>query len=133
MDGPFRESVADIRPVKDCVALSDLPQPKVNKHLIALVSKKVVTKNNIGVSSSSIMSHDEPLTRYCGADWSTEHVVLCLRARTWLIPNRARSRTNGSAHKARQEAGYSNAEWAGADSAVVWLDAWTMLVNPLRR
>ncbi|RSH93450.1 hypothetical protein EHS25_007806 [Saitozyma podzolica] len=34
--------------IKDCVALSDLPQPKVNKHLIALVSKKVVTKNNIG-------------------------------------------------------------------------------------
>ncbi|GFZ50053.1 hypothetical protein JCM24511_07806 [Saitozyma sp. JCM 24511] len=34
--------------IKDFVVLPDLPQPKVNKHLIALVSKKLVTKNNNG-------------------------------------------------------------------------------------
>lgn len=44
--------VADTRLVKDFVVLPDLPQPKVNKHLIALVSKKLVTKNNNGVSCS---------------------------------------------------------------------------------
>lgn len=135
VNGPFRESVADTRLVKDFVVLPDLPQPKVNKHLIALVSKKLVTKNNIGVSGSSAMTHDQFLDSILlrgPVDGSAEHAVLCLRAINRLIPNRARSRTSGSARKAQREAGYSNAEWAGADSAVVWLDALTMLVNRLR-
>jgi hypothetical protein len=37
--------------VKEIVS-SELPQPKVNKHLIALVSKKLVTKVNQGVGQA---------------------------------------------------------------------------------
>ena len=36
--------------VKDMVALPDLPQPRVNKCLIALVTKKIVSKLSVGVS-----------------------------------------------------------------------------------
>lgn len=36
--------------MKDLVSPPELPQPKANKHLIALVTKKLVTKANIDVS-----------------------------------------------------------------------------------
>ena len=36
--------------VKDLITLPDLPQAKVNKCMIALVAKKLVVKENVGVS-----------------------------------------------------------------------------------
>ncbi len=42
--------------VKEMVASPDLPQPRVNKCLIALVTKKIVSKNSIGVSNHCLMS-----------------------------------------------------------------------------
>lgn len=52
LDRPLEVKVEADRAVKAMIFPPDLPQPKVNKCLIALVTKKVVVKNNVGVSCS---------------------------------------------------------------------------------